>query len=198
MLDLPIDYLAYLSYIDLRNLCQTNKEMTIYCQTNKLREIISFRSKILLLPNANIAKLLRDLDDSLINLIEDNYSDLPRWVNRELFMIDFRKDLYSDLIDQLSYKLEDYYTHDTKKFLDGLIENNGTIKIELNKDNMSFALTSRKYKEEHSYGGDLDINDIIFILPKDLVDYIVYGLVNNSKDYDYHGIYRLLEKLLFI
>lgn len=107
MLGLPKVYLSKLDYVDLRNLSRTCKELKIIRQNKTLRDIIAYRTNMILPSNANLSVIMRELDDKLMSLIQYHYSNLPRWVNRELFYIDFRKDLHKLLIENLSEKLED-------------------------------------------------------------------------------------------
>lgn len=191
MLSLPIDYLTTLNYPDIINLSITCKEYGLIRQNETLKNIIGHRTKAILPVGINISRIFEELDNSIVDLINFHYSHLPKWVDQEMFMKHFKSQVYYNFLDSLAMLLSGYRIYD--KFDDGLIENDGTIVLNLAKESIAFALTSLEYRG-YNYDEEIPI-DVAITLSKELTDYIIFVL-NNNIDYNYHNLFKLLSGLL--
>lgn len=126
---LNIDYLSSLDYVDLQNLCMTDKNLNNICHHDEtLRNILykTFQTQINnsdyskfykknniklptinLPPNFPISDALQSLYDNILKLIYINYpQDMkwPRWVNKEQFKDDMIRNIYWNLY----FKITEY------------------------------------------------------------------------------------------
>jgi hypothetical protein len=111
--NLSIDFLSTLDYVDLQNLCHTDKALSGICRDNTILRNILYQTyntaledsiyakkykkkdielpQLYLPPNFPIAEALRSLYDNILALVDVNYPDYdfqwPRWINRENFII---------------------------------------------------------------------------------------------------------------
>lgn len=196
MLLLPINYLARLDYVDIINLSLVNKQYSILGHNKTLKDIIALRGNLILPTNINIAKLLKELDDEISKLINYHYDNLPRWVNRELFMIDFKKYIRDIFIICLSQTLEGCHIFETKIFHKDLFNDDGTVTINLHKQYFTLPLTSSEYRG-YNYDDEVPIDNIQLTISKQLINFINYVIDHNlPTNFNYHNLYRLLSDLL--
>lgn len=178
---LPIDYLTHLHYVDLINLCQTNKKLNTIYNNNTLRDILAFRTDVIFPKAINIAKILKKLDDTLLSTIQGYYPTFPVWINKELFYIEHRKTMYSYILDVLVPQITDIlYNFDLVYSYDY-----GGVNIQ----DIHYAFISK-----HANVSDLYIPDSTIKISDKLVDYIIYG-IKHTKD---GKILPIIKNLLFI
>ena len=182
-----------LDYIDLRNYCKTNKINYNICLDNKkIKQLLSYRTTVIFPSYMNIANILSDFYNQVIHLITTHYTYLPRWVNKELFMIDFTKQLVEGIIDVLAQEIEydyDYKNHQLEKNFEGK-----ALKLKIPEDWISFALVSNQL----SVDLEENIKDYTIYLSSDFMDYIIYGIENTIQINNYRDLYNLLSNLVFI
>lgn len=193
--DVSINYLAKLDYIDLRNFCRTSKDNLKLYNNTMLRNIITLRSDIVLPSNVNIVNILNELDGKMNTLIDIHYFDFPRWINRDLFLIDFKKRLYYNFSDDLADKFDMSYIHHENSFDDELFEEDRTVIVNLSKYHMAFAFVSHEYIG-YRYDDEIPVNESRLILSKELVDYIMS--VISPQNYSYGYLTQIISNLLFI
>lgn len=193
---LPIDYLTRLNYPDLKNLFLTCKYFSTICSNQSLKDILFLKTQIQLPVHIDINEIMKNVDYDIMTLIYSHYPDLPRWVNQELFLVDFSRDIYQNLIDTIMEILEDNLNYENKTFDNNLYCEVGTFNIELWKAGLAFALCSDWY-DIHE---DVILENNLIILSKELVEYIMFG-VNyylSNNEFDRWDCYRLVEQMLFV
>lgn len=185
MIDLPIDCLSKLDYVDIMNLCKTSRQMSLSHNNSKLKAMIAIKSSLILPVDTDISAILVKLDNNINGFIDVHYNILPKWVDKELFIIDFKKRFYDNLVENSSSFLDDE-----------LFEKDGTIIIELSRFSIAFALVSSEY-EGYRYD-EIPVYSRKFILFKQLVDYITNTVSSNFKEgIAYHDLERVISVLLF-
>ena len=187
-----IDYLSTLDYIDLRNLCQTNKFFNNICDNDNIIKTILFnRTGIIFPKDMNVAKTLKNFDNHVMSLITDNYIEYPKWVNKELFIMEHRRTLYESIANHLAQIIEDDYIKYTskskwKKY------NDEVIKINLFNEEIDTPFVSKNFEFE---GENMDYQ----IKLKDFSQYIIYGIYNNTSNItNYHDLYDIISNLMLI
>jgi hypothetical protein len=129
--NLSIDFLSTLDYVDLQNLCHTDKALSGICRDNTILRNILYQTyntaledsiyakkykkkdielpQLYLPPNFPIAEALRSLYDNILALVDVNYPDYdfqwPRWINRENFKEDMVRQIYYNLYFKITAKL---------------------------------------------------------------------------------------------
>lgn len=85
-LDMDINYLSTLDYVDMTSLCISSKQLSYICKDNKiLRSIIYNKNdNVEILPNFDISSALKDIYNAIQKIIDVNYPEqiLPRWLIR--------------------------------------------------------------------------------------------------------------------
>ena len=190
---LDIDYLSTLDYVDLRTLCQTNKYFSHICINNQLlRQILYDKTNIIFPKDYNISQLLKNLDNDILNLINKLYITYPRWVNKELFLIDFRKKIYHIVVNALVEYMDDYYDYEAHLF--------SYVDSRANLEDLSANLLIDDFRILHAFvaTGLVEPNDvdISIYLPTEFMDYIIYGIVKLPLNH-YYDMYQLISHLLF-
>lgn len=194
-----INYLLTLDYIDLKNLCSSNRELLPICEDNIiLRQIIYKRNNdINIDSNFDIVGILNDTYSALQKIIDDNFTrkDLPRWINEELFNDDMLRTLLYEFIDKLSFIIEDN---------DGYISD--IDKVELFSPVVAFPLISYNVDISNADSATSDVPSTVKI-PKRFYEYINPTIRNLAKyisypesqggyyEISYHKIYVALEDL---
>ena len=143
MKDLSIDFLSTLDYVDLQNLCKSDKKLSNICVNDSILRNILYQTydealknsnymgfymkndialpKIYLPPNFPIARALRKLYNNIDALVDVNYPadatyfKWPRWVDKAKFKDDMIRQIYNDLC----YKIRDYL-YDKKPISDAI------------------------------------------------------------------------------
>jgi hypothetical protein len=180
---LPIDYLTHLHYIDLLNLCQTNKKLNSIYNNNMLRDILAFRTDVIFPKSINITKILKKLDNTLLDTIRTYYPTFPVWINKELFYIEHRKTMYCYIIEVLApqiinilYDSDLLYSYE----YDGV-----------DIQHIHYAFISKYVDVSGLY-----ISDSTIKISDKLVYYIIYG-IKHTKDIK-DDILPIIKNLLFI
>jgi hypothetical protein len=143
----------------------------------------------------NIAIILKKFDDTVIKFIKGNYPRYPRWVNKELFMIDFRKKIYNNIIERLAhFMFEENYDIDIHQliFMNSITNpNNLSIDLYLYDDIVDYAFTSKNYKP------DLNNSEMQIHLSTEFIKYIVYGITKKTSDINNEDdMYNLISNLM--
>jgi len=196
-------YLSTLNYLEIRDLCQTNKRYFTICSNNTiLRQLIYKRnSKILIPPNYNIAGTLKEFYAKIDKLFADNFDvkRLPDYIIPEKFKRTHTLNLLNYFIDDLS------------AYLDGSIDyRNGNIEfpdfIELNRFLVGVPFSSEY--AEYTYDDEIprewrDIPHKI-ILSELTIKYIKPSIENliifdvDMYKIDYHKINVILRDLFLV
>lgn len=184
------DYLIQLDYVDLRNLCRTDKSFESICDDEIIKGILAET-----IPNVvfkmNVAKLLKNLDNQIEKLINIHYPDMPVWVNKELFMISFKKKIYNNLAEKLNDLLSDHVNKG--KFVKEMYNADESMTVMVNKSFLAFALISNDFDEPDDDDINLYTNDIT--LSKEFVKYLLAAVLPYKS---YRDAMPIIEKLLFI
>ncbi|HSW77001.1 MAG TPA: hypothetical protein VLG50_08135 [Candidatus Saccharimonadales bacterium] len=192
---LNIDYLSTLDYVDLKNLCKTDKQTNQHvCKNNDLLKQIlikSTKNNIQLLPNLNLSQILNDLYTHIVNLVSETWpidKQYPKWVNAELLFDSMIRRVYLQIHEFIYNSYED----NNLKKLQGLKS------INIDQALLTFPLVP-VVEVIADYGlknhkSVLDTENEL-ILPNHFYDYINYTLqhLENVKDK-----YKIIKKLLFI
>lgn len=188
-----LNYVIELDYVDLRNLCKTDKSFASICDDDLLIKGIL----AITLPNIvfkmNVASLLKSLDNKIEKLLSIHYFDLPKWVNVELFRIKMKKKIYHNLAERINNTLDEYHKGNGK-FSKEMLSKNGSLTIRLNKEFLAFALVSNQFNSpDYDDEVDLEANDIT--LSKEFVHYLMTAL---GRYKDYHSAQPIIKEVLFI
>ena len=185
MTKINIPYLSSLDYVDLLNLCKTNKSFANLCHDDQLlRDIIYHRNpNITITPHFQIANVLHNLYNQFYRIIDDNYADLPRWVNRHQFRDDMVRRLSLLFVDELTNKVT---------------RNNNPHFIFLNKQAIAIPFESSKSDIDLD---DTDTDEIYNIIALNNINkYIKPSIIKydvNNHLY-YWKMYNILKDLLLI
>lgn len=189
LINLPINYLENLDYVDLIQLCKINKYYYNLCDDNRMiKDLLALKLDIIFPQNMNIAKILNELYNTIINFINRHYTEFPRWVDKNLFMIDFTKQFYIYTAEQLATFLLDDYDYDNHTINYDVI-NSGDLPLYFNRDWVAFAFTSNKF--------EIDVDNIIMnsnkdeyiIISNEMMKYIIYAILHTKKIENYYDIY---------
>ena len=99
---LDVITISRLDYVDMINLCQSDKYLSYICNDNTiLRQILLITiPNLYISTNYDIAKALKELYNNINSLVIINYPEdlyYPKWINRELLINDMIKKVYIDL-----------------------------------------------------------------------------------------------------
>lgn len=165
-----------------------------------IKNLLSYRINVIFPKNMDIAGILNNIYVQITRLINKHYTNFPIWVNKDLFIIHFKKRIYSYLAYTLTEFIENYYDYETSSIESFIMSranpNDRQVDLYLPKSIIAHAFISELYDldEEH-----VDINDITIHLSTDFMDYIIYGVINAQEKYDnYHELCRVIDKLLFV
>lgn len=197
-----VSYLSKLNYLEIRNLCKTNKQYFTICNDNTiLRSLIYKRNpKIIISPNYNIAGALKDFHNQIEDLFNDNFdiNGLPDYIIPDKFKFRHVKNLMK------------FFVHDLSSYLDGNVDNrNGKIEfpkfIKLNRLLVGIPFSSEyaesTYDDETSRAWR-DIPNTIFL--SDIINYIkpsIENLITFDDEFygiDYYDISTILSDLFLI
>lgn len=103
--DLSIEYLSHLSYSDIKNLCQTNKQYKQLCNNQLFQQIVYRKTNIII--KEDIIILLEEIDSKIEKIMQETFIDLPAWVNKPLFWTERKNTIYEYLIDSIAQNLDD-------------------------------------------------------------------------------------------
>lgn len=187
-----LNYVANLDYVDLHNLCITDKSFHAACNDEMMKGILAIT-----LPNVvfkmNVSKLLKELDEKIDSLIHLHYTELPKWVNEEMFYLDMKRKVYLNLVEQINMTLDGY--HEGKgKFDKDMLLKDGSLKVELHKEFLAFALVSNEF-EPPDYDDEIDLHGNYIILSK---NFFIYLMTAIGKYKDYHQARPLIRAALFV
>lgn len=182
-----IDYISNLDYIDLRNLCSTNKQFATVCKDNTILRSILYNSNkyIKLPPNFDIAGALDELWHLIRDIIDDQYPTLNdiTWINKKEFINQQRRFYYNSIyVALLNMMADDGYNETT--FYQG-------IKLFINKSTINIIEGQGKKPNEL----------LKIILPPLFTEYIGYSILNwtyNSKKEGVTGLVDLVLDLFFL
>ena len=159
--DMDMNYLSTLDYIDIRNLCISSKQLSYICNDNTLLRSIIYNknNNVKISPNFNISGALKDIYASIQKLIDDNYPEetLPRWVNKKLFNDDMLKNFMNDFIFEFIGQIIDLYNLNK--------QSSQIDKIELYKPLVASVLHSNNIKFDDFECIESNISNVI-IIPK--------------------------------
>ena len=171
---LGIDYLSTLDYIDLTNLCRTNKQFATICDDNVYLRRILFNTNdsIYIPPNFDIALAMKQLDNEVEKLFYKNYppseQPYPRWINEELFITHMKKIIYDQVYNDLEYYIQDAYSED-ELFIGDVVELELSIALAFT----SILINFESYFDDEIKNSKLfDVIENKIILSKHFVDYI--------------------------
>lgn len=208
-IDMDINYLSTLDYVDMRSLYISSKQLSYICKDNKvLRSIIYNKSdNVEILPNFDISSALKDIYNAVQKIIDDNYPEeiLPRWVDKKLFNDDILRDFMNNFLDTFVDEIINIYA-ENKQPLREITE------IELYKPLVASVL----YSNDIDFDDFSDINSDIphtIIIPKSFYQYITHTVNKLAKyvesedidhniydyyDLDYYALLKALSAMLFI
>lgn len=119
---LQIPYLQKLDYIDLKNLCRTDKYYHNICQDKKLKEILYSKNKnAIAIDEISIKETLDELDDAVENFYYQYYpkdKKLPAFINRNLLKDHVKRVIYDNILEGLYYTITDNFIDDQTDILD--------------------------------------------------------------------------------
>jgi len=212
--DMDMNYLSTLDYIDMRTLCISSKQLSHICRDNtSLRSIIYNKNDYIeISPNFNISGALKDIYASIQKVIDDNYREetLPRWVNKKLFNDDMLRNFMNYFLEEFINQIIDIYLETEQEPFPQIN------KIELFKPLVAVALYSNEIEYDEFECLRTDVPNTI-IIPKSFYEYIIhtvnklaeytkYDDDDYEKNYDdygddasrgyYHQYYRILLKAL--
>ena len=164
---LNIDYLSTLDYVDMQNLCKTNKNLSKICNDdNLLKTIIFNRSGIMVNKEHHVSMLMKQLDDCINTIMEENYNNIPRWVNKELFWIDCKKVFYVNLVQRFAKRIIKY-SDDLDSLFEAFWRLGEDFFIKLK---VSFPFTSQDQNDY--YSSPLYNDPVVIALSDDMINYI--------------------------
>jgi hypothetical protein len=201
MTHFDISFVSKLDWVDLQNVCRTNKQFASLCNDNQLlRNILYNKNKnIIISPNYDISGAIHDFYSKITSLIDQNYDELPVWVNKELFYNHMTRLIATMAVEKINNDISDNFDA-----LTGDIEISK--KIEMNASYISIAL----YSSELELYDDNDVSDKFDTVPntikitKLLTNYISPTVKNTVKledpyyKLDYRTYAPAIENLLFI
>lgn len=187
--DINIEYLSHLNYMDIRQLCCTNKAIAQLCHNDRLFKLIIYRKTgIRVSKKYNVAHILLELDNIMEQTVKDHFpiDDLPVWVNESLFLISQKRKLYNLLDEEISKNIydiiEDYKDEDEKM---------EEWDIPINDSSFLAPLVSQR-KDDIIDQTNIFLNGKYITVPIHILEYIIeYTDVNK---YTYH----LIKTLLFL
>lgn len=208
-IDMDINYLSTLDYVDMKSLCISSKQLSYICKDNKvLRSIIYNKNdNVEISPNFDISSALKDIYSAIQKIIDVNYPEeiLPRWVDKKLFNDDILRDFMYNFLDTFIDEIMDIYS-ENKQPLREITE------IQLYKPLVVSVL----------YSNDIDFDDLDqeryniphkIIIPKSFYQYIIHTVNKLAKyveaedidhniydyyDLDYRTLSRTLSDMLFV
>ncbi len=188
-----IVYYESLDYVDLKNLCDINKNFSNICKNNTLLRQIAFDTipNLQLPPNYDISTPLNDLYNEIVKLVVLNYPPkmfYPKYINRELLLEEMKKKVYYDLSSRI---LNIYYatkTNNLTKLYDDIKEH-----ICINKIVLALPFAGKEANGIELYYGGYGLEDHTsfefveneLILPKTFLNYIklIFDHWNNINYY---------------
>lgn len=196
-------HLSKLNYLEICNLCKTNKQYFTICDNNTiLRQLIYKRNpEIVISPNYNISGTLKELYSKIDSLFTDNFDmkSLPDYIIPDKFKFIHTNNLLNCFIDDLS------------SYLDGSVDyRNGKIEfpkcIKLNRFVVGVPFSSEyapiTYDDTIPREWESIPNEII--LSELIIDYIRPSIENlvvfdfDMYRIDYHKIFDVLNPLFLI
>lgn len=194
------NYLSKLNYLEIRDLCQTNKQYFTICDNNTiLRQLIYKRnSKILITPDYNIAGTLKEFYTKIDKLFTDNFNmkNLPDYIIPDKFKYIHIRNLI------------EYFVVDLCNYLDGSVDcRNGKIEfpksIKLNRFLVGIPFSSdyTEYTRDDVIPKDWKSIPNKIILSELIIDYIRPSIENliifdfDMYRIDYHEIYAIISDL---
>jgi len=185
---LKIDYLSHLDYVDFNNLANTNKEFYILLKDDTILRDILYKqcdNNIYLPPNFPISKALNELYKEITSFIYKLYPDemkWHKWINKEMFRNDLRKNCYRDLYNQIATIL---YNDGEMLTIDVIIEKMKTIKL----DKVELIFPFGAYNNDiYLHESDIQINVYYLHFNREL------NLPDITLEYFRHNLQYLGEK----
>lgn len=197
------NYLSNLNYLEIRNLCQTNKHYFTICEDNTiLRQLIYKRNPaVLISPNYNIAKTLKEFYGKIDDLFTDNFDlkSLPDYIIPDKFQRTHSKFLLNVFIDDLSD-----YLDGSIDYKDGNIEFPNSIKLNRFLVGVPFSseYVDYAYDDEIPRGWKYIPNEIF--LSELIINYIKPSIESSiifdvdMYRIDYHKMHAILRDLFLV
>lgn len=193
-----INYFDNLDYVDIRNLCKTNKQFANLCNDNTLlRTIIYNKNKYVDIPQKfDIAGTLIDIYKQIIKIITKNYpkENAPKWVKYEEFMDQMIRDCIRLIIDLVSNDLDDYI----KESENNKYNDKWTFKIEIFKYIIGFAYYSENINMPYSDNpifSDLKTN---IKFSHKFINYVKNTYNKTPHEKSYFPLYKAIAALLLV
>lgn len=152
IIHMDISFVDYLDYLDIKQLCKTNKNIQKACNNTVLKLILTKNLDIVLPQNINVIDALTSIYNEFEKLYYLHYSKLPIWVDPKKFKNHMIKEIRDIFIVALVKQIQE----------------KGLLPIEIYQDSLCFPLYSNKIDMKHT---DLSLNIC------DLLDN--YGVNNN-------------------
>lgn len=108
--EINIHLLSTLNYLELRELCSSDKYYNKLCSNNNLRYILQTKNKNLIIPkNIDISKVLNNIYNEAAKTVDNSYN-IPVWVNKDIFK---KVMIYKILVNYMEYLGANYIDEDT-------------------------------------------------------------------------------------
>lgn len=209
---LQIPYLQKLDYIDLKNLCKTNKYYRNICQNEKLKQILySKNENAKVIDQINIKETLDELDDTVERFYHESYPKdmkLPSFIKQDQLKDYIKRIIYDQIYYNLNDIIREFYTDDLLAIFEPNYDK-GTFQISFETGDIAtpfmldilYANDEKAEKVQVYY----ELN-----LPISLLDYINESVIEYMKLYDNpdeHNLYfkrfeanlsLLIKDLLFL
>jgi hypothetical protein len=196
-------YLSKLNYLEIRNLCQTDKQYFTICDDNTiLRQLIYKRNpKISIIPDYDIAVTLKQFYTKIDKLFTDNFNmkGLPDYIIPDKFKYTHTKNLINYFIDDLCN-----YLDGSVDVRNGKIEFPGSIKLNKFLVGVPFSSEYTEYTYDDAIPKDWEDIPNEIILSELIISYIrpsIENLVTFDVDFyriDYYEIFDVLCSLFLI
>jgi hypothetical protein len=109
--EINIHLLSTLNYLELRDLCSSNKYYSNLCNNNNLKYILQNKNTNIVIPsNIDINKVLNNIYNEAAKAVDKSY-DIPIWVDKTLFKKDMIYKILADFIDY--FNTVNYVDEDT-------------------------------------------------------------------------------------
>jgi hypothetical protein len=176
-----IDFIYHLSYVDILNICKTNKNLSNICSDNQLFRNILLNKNIILNPNVDIITSLNIIYNQIDKLVYKNFANrfIPAYIKKEAFLKDMHKRIMFLFINNLWQNVRKIVEKKPKTF-----------KIVISKSYLSFPFVGDNY-----YYVDNIIN-----MTTEVIQYILPAMVEFykvDKSMDDFNIIQVLYELFF-
>lgn len=186
--DITYKYLCYVDYVDLHNFCNTNKRYNSMYNESMLRNRLYEKIQVIFPIDLTITTIMENINKQIINIIYNHYSPLPKWVNEEVFMNEFKKKIYHHISNNMAilyirYGIEESITLSTNVTGVFLVSNKLPISdryemFEIDHDHIILSEEAKTYFKHGIKNAIVDNKKIYdYIIDRQIVNHVICNLL---------------------